>query len=137
MGKAAWYSDTRALYILRPVPVHVHVGCPCKITLRASEGSDLYTSVIAPVDPAAPARQEAEEAAAEAQREQQSAGASMVDAVAAKAASDAASAAALAATRVRAAADELEVSSRVLYSHPCLSLDVRCSLSLPPASTRT
>jgi hypothetical protein len=133
MGKAAWYSDTRALYILRPIPVHVHVGCPWNITLRVSEASDQYTSVIAAVDAAAPAREEAAEAAAEAEREQKSAGASVVDAAAAKAAADNASAAALAATRVRAAADELEVSWRVLCSpcssRPCLSLDARLSLS--------
>jgi hypothetical protein len=48
MGKAAWYSDTRALYILRPIPVYVHVGCPWSMTLRVSEASDQYTTVIAP-----------------------------------------------------------------------------------------
>lgn len=110
MDRAAWYSDTRALYILRPIPVQVHVGCPLEMTLRTREASDLYTTVISPVDAAAPARREAAAAAVEAERARKRAGASVAAATAAKVAAGAASAAALAASLERGAADALETS---------------------------
>jgi len=52
MESAAGYSDTRALYLVQPVRLEVHVGCSVLVELQAREGSRRYTTAILPVNEA-------------------------------------------------------------------------------------